>query len=133
MLVPATAIYAALLGIIGLTLVALVGRNRLRAEVSLYDGGDKQLGVAIRRHANFTEHVPLALTLLLIIELNGAPRALIHILGVALVIARMLHPFGLKYQFARYVPARGISTLATVLVTLVAIAVATWQVTFGGP
>ena len=129
--VPVTAIYAALLGVIVLTLQALVGRKRLESEVSLYDGGDKELGVAIRRHANFTEHVPLALILMVIIELNGAPRALIHALGVALVTARIVHPFGLKHDFAAFVPARGIPALATLLVTLVASVVAGCQATFG--
>ncbi len=131
MLVPATALYAALLGIIVLTLQALVGRQRLRSEVSLYDGGDKELAVAIRRHANFTEHVPLALILLVIIELNGAPRSLIHTLGVALVVARIVHPFGLKYDFAAFVPARGLGALATLLITLAAIVMATGQAIFG--
>lgn len=86
--VPVTALYASLLGIVGLTLMALVGRKRQAAEVSLYDGGDQELAVAIRRHANFTEHVPLALILLVVIELNGAPAWLLHVLGSALVIAR---------------------------------------------
>jgi hypothetical protein len=128
MLVPVTAIYAALLGLVVLTLQALVGRNRLRSEVSLYDGGDTKLGVAIRRHANFAEHVPLALILLVIIELNGAPRALLHTLGVVLIAARIAHPFGLKPEFAAFVPARGLGAVATLLVTLVAIVVAIWQV-----
>jgi uncharacterized membrane protein YecN with MAPEG domain len=77
---------------------------------------------------DFTEHVPLALILLVIIELNGAPRALLHTLGVVLIAARIAHPFGLKPEFAAFVPARGLGAVATLLVTLVAIVVAIWQV-----
>ncbi len=126
MLVPATALYAALLGLVTIVLQLLVGQSRLRTGISVYDGGDKQLAVAIRRHANFAEHVPLVLILLALIELNGAPKPWIHILGIALLACRIVHPFGLKYDVAR-VPARGIGAFGTLLVTLAAILVAGWQ------
>jgi uncharacterized membrane protein YecN with MAPEG domain len=79
--VPATALYAPILAVMALTLMQLVGRARLSAEVSIFDGGHAGLGVAIRRHANFTEHVPLALLLMALIELNGAASWLLHGLG----------------------------------------------------
>jgi hypothetical protein len=127
MLVPVTALYAALLGLVAIVLSFQVGRERIRAGVALYDGGDRPLGVAIRRHANFAEHVPFALLLLALIELNGAPRLLIHVLGLVLLASRIVHPFGLTYDAVR-VPARGIGTLGTLVVTLVAMGVAVWQV-----
>ncbi len=126
MLVPVTALYAALLGLIAIGLQALVGRERLRTGVSIYDGGDRLLAVAIRRHANFTEHVPLALILMAIIELNGASPTWLHALGIALVASRILHPVGLKYDDAQ-VPARGIGAVTTLHVTLAAIATAGGQ------
>ena len=54
-MLPITALYAALLAIIGIVLQQLVGQHRLRTQVSLYDGGDPQLAAAIRRHGNFAE------------------------------------------------------------------------------
>lgn len=125
--VPITALYAALLGIVTLVLQMLVGRERLETDVSLYDGGHESLAVAIRRHANFTEHVPFALLLLALIELNGAPAGWLHALGAALLVARIIHPFGLRFHESR-VPARFVGALATTLVTLLAIATALYQV-----
>jgi len=63
-MVSITAFYAGLLAILALVLGFQVGRMRLRTGISLYDGGDKALAVAVRRHANFIENVPLALLLM---------------------------------------------------------------------
>ena len=92
--VPITALYAALLGLVMIVLQLLVGRQRLDTDVSLYDGGHPALAVAIRRHANWAEHVPFALILLALIELNGASAVWLHGLGATLLVARIVHPFG---------------------------------------
>jgi uncharacterized membrane protein YecN with MAPEG domain len=124
--VPVTALYAALLALVAIVLSVLVGRERVRSGVSLYEGGDRALAVAIRRHANFTEHVPLALLLLAAIELNGAPPGLLHALGLVLLASRIVHPFGLSYENPRSA-ARALGALGTLVVTLAAIGVALWQ------
>ena len=129
--VPVTALYASMLALIAIVLMQLVGRERLSAEVSLYDGGQAGLGVAIRRHANFTEQVPLALLLLALIELNGASTWLLHGLGAALVAFRVVHPFGLDAA-VMLKPARAVGATGTVLVTLIAAGVAAWQGISGG-
>ncbi len=126
MLVPITALYAASLAFVGIFLQQLVGRERLRADVSLEAGGQAPLLVAIRRHANFSEHVPLALLLFALIELNGAPALLLHGLGVTLLVARVVHPFGLDADEMRR-PARLLGALGTLVVTIVAAGVAGWQ------
>ena len=119
MSVPITGLYAALLTFVAIWLTFGVGSLRGRTKISLYDGGNKQLAVAIRRHANFTEHVPLALILLALLELNRAPAGLLHGLGATLVLARVIHPFGLEYDEMRRAQ-RGIGAIATLLVSLVA-------------
>jgi uncharacterized membrane protein YecN with MAPEG domain len=124
--VPITALYAGLLAIIGLVLSFGVGRLRLRTGVSILDGGHADLALAIRRHANFTEHVPLALLLLAVIELNGAGAGLLHGLGAALTLARIAHPLGLHGQEIRR-PLRGIGAASTTLITLIAAGVAIRQ------
>jgi uncharacterized membrane protein YecN with MAPEG domain len=128
--VPVTALYAALLGLVTVALQLLVGRLRLDTDVSLHDGGHEALAVAIRRHANFAEHVPFALILLALIELNGAPAGWLHTLGGALLLARIVHPFGLRWDVAR-VPARFVGAFTTLVVTLAAIATALYQVLTG--
>ena len=126
MLVPVTALYAILLGLLSVVLLLGVGRGRLRTGVSLYDGGDAELAVAIRRHANFTEQVPLTLLLIAIVELNGAPQLWVHALGAALLVCRILHPFGLRFDQAK-VPLRFYGAFGTLLVTLAAIVMAASQ------
>jgi uncharacterized membrane protein YecN with MAPEG domain len=119
MSVPITALYAGLLGLVYVLLALPIGVLRFRTNVSLYDGGNQPLAVAIRRHANFFEWVPLALLLIAMLELNGASRLLVHGLGLALLLARILHPFGLDYAEMRK-PLRGLGAGVTTLVILIA-------------
>lgn len=93
--VAITGLYAGILGLFVIPLSAHVILNRYRAKIGLFDGGDPQLGKAIRIHGNFTEHVPLALILMLASELNGAEAEIMHALGVILVGARLFHVYGL--------------------------------------
>ena len=118
--VPITALYAALQGIVLLALLAPLGRLRGKTNVSLYDGGNPELAVAIRRHANWTEYVPFALLLMALLELNGASAGLLHGLGAALLAARIAHPFGLDPTVMRR-PLRGIGAGVSMLVILVAV------------
>jgi hypothetical protein len=117
--VPITALYAALQAIVSIVLVAPIGRLRTATNVSLGSGGNAALEVAIRRHANWTEYVPFTLLLIALLELNGASAGLLHGLGAGLLVARVLHPLGLKHDDMR-VPLRGIGAGGTLLVTLVA-------------
>lgn len=121
-----TGLYAGILGLLMLALMANVGRLRGQKDVALGNpGGDRDLLIADRRHMNFIENVPLALLLLAIIEANGAPHLWVHILGAVLVIARVIHPFGLKPETMASV-CRLIGAGGTMLVTLVASIMAIW-------
>ncbi len=117
--VPITGLYAALQAFIAIGLTLPIGPLRLKHNVSVMDGGHAALTVAIRRHANWTEHVPFALLLIALLELNGAGATTLHGLGLALVVARIAHPLGLNAQSPRH-PLRGIGAGGTLLVTVVA-------------
>lgn len=119
MIVPITALYAGLLSLVYVVIGIPIGVLRARTGVSIYDGGNKELAVAIRRHGNFFEYVPLALLLLACLELNGAGPGLLHGLGLTLLIARILHPLGLDYDQIRK-PLRGIGAVATQIVIVIA-------------
>jgi len=93
--VAITGLYAGILGLFVIPLSAHVIINRYRAKIGIFDGGDPQLGKAIRIHGNFTEHVPLALILMLVTELNGAEAEMMHAIGLILVGARLFHVYGL--------------------------------------
>ncbi|WP_323786487.1 MAPEG family protein [Thalassovita sp.] len=93
-----TAIYASLLGLLFITLSANVIRRRLKARVSVGDGGDHALIKAIRCQANCAEYAPIGLILLGISEIQGAPGWAVHLLGAALVVGRVLHAYGFGHQ-----------------------------------
>jgi uncharacterized membrane protein YecN with MAPEG domain len=118
--VPITALYAALQGILALALQVPIGRLRGQTKASIGDGGSPALAVAIRRHANWTEHVPFALLLLALLELNGASAALLHGLGAVLLVSRIAHPLGLDATVMSR-PLRFVGALGTLLVVVVAI------------
>jgi len=116
---PISGLYAALQALLAIALVMPVGQLRAKTNVSLGSGGNPALEVAIRRHANWTEHVPIALILIALLELNGGSSGLLHGLGASLLLARILHPLGLNHDNMK-VPLRGIGAFGTLLVTLVA-------------
>ena len=93
--VPITALYAGLLALLLLMLALRVIRLRWKLRVGLGDGGDRAMSRAIRIHGNATEHLPIALLLLLVAELNHANPTLLHGCGITLVVARVLHAVGL--------------------------------------
>ncbi len=90
------ALYAALLALLYLGLGLRVIRLRRRLKVAVGDGGQPELQRAVRVHANFAEYVPLALVLLLLAELQGAPAWLLHALGLALLVGRLIHARGVS-------------------------------------
>ena len=92
---PMTALYAGMMGIILVVLSAMVIRQRIRAKVDLFDGGDPQLGRAIRAQGNLIEYLPLALILMAVVEINGAPDLYLHIGGTFLLLVRLFHAYGL--------------------------------------
>jgi MAPEG family. len=89
-----TSIYASLAALLIVRLTLSVIKLRRKNRVSVGDGGNEGLQLAIRAHANAVEYIPIALMLLLTLELNGAPKILIHILGATLLIGRILHAIG---------------------------------------
>ncbi len=126
-MVITTSLYAALLALVAIFLGGAVGGLRGRKKIALGDGGDEEMIVANRRHMNFVENVPLALILLALIEINGAPAAWIHYMGAPLLVARVVHPFGLSTTTVAN-PARIFGAAVTALVMLAAAIALLWQV-----
>jgi uncharacterized membrane protein YecN with MAPEG domain len=92
-----TPIYAALLVILFLVLSIRVIRRRQGSKISLGDGGDAELERVIRGQANFAEYVPLALLLMLLLELSKFSIYVLHALGIILLVARLLHAYALSF------------------------------------
>jgi uncharacterized protein len=113
-----TAVYTAILGLLAALLTVNVIVNRVRAKVDIADGGVAALAQAIRAHANFAEHTPLALLLIGLVEAFGYRAAIVNGLAVVLLVARLLSAWGLnsslKQSFGRQSGA-GLTILVTVI------------------
>jgi len=90
-----TGLYAGLLALMLLGLLTAVIRRRLKYKVGLGDGGIKDLEQAIRAHGNFVEVVPYVLILMFLLEAQGVQPWFLHLYGITLVVARLLHAWGL--------------------------------------
>ena len=111
-----TALYAGLLALILVVLSVRVIRGRITGSVSLGDGGGV-LSTHIRAHGNFIEYVPIALILMGLLESRGTAGWVLHVLGIVLLVARILHPFGLTMKSPNF--ARATGATGTLLVVLV--------------
>jgi len=100
-----TPIYAGILAILFFVLSVRVVALR-RHGASLGDGGDVHLQRRIRGHGNFAEYVPLILVMMAMLELGRTSIYVLHGIGVALVVARLLHAYALsfteRFKFGRF-------------------------------
>ncbi len=117
-----TAVYAAILGLLGAILTINVIANRVRAGIDAGDGGVAKLAQALRAHGNFVEQAPLALILLGCAEISGARSMVVHILGVVLIAARLASATALNGSLGQS-PLRqfggGVSVLILIAASLV--------------
>lgn len=104
---PITLTAACVLGIAYAGLSLAVGRQRGRANISLGSGSDVSIPIgeehkaaplliAIRRHGQFAEYVPISILLLLLLELNHANRPALIGLAAMLVVSRTCMALGLS-------------------------------------
>jgi hypothetical protein len=119
MSVTISTIYAAILGLLFVPFTFYVGSYRVKHKILLLDGGDKELARRIRAQGNFVETVPLAVILIVLMELNGATAAWLHSLGSVLVVARVMHYLTIATNPANTVP-RALGMVGTLGVYLAA-------------
>lgn len=84
-------LYAAANALILTWLSFRIGGLRHSLKISIGDGGHPIMIRAMRGQANFTENVPMALILLVLMALLGTPVWVLHIFGIMLVLGRILH------------------------------------------
>ncbi len=119
-----TPIYIAILGLLFLPITARVALYRIRSRISLGTGDDPEMVRRMRGQANFIETVPMALFLLIGMEVLGASNAWLHALGLTLVLGRVAHYFGLIGMVPLAFRVIGIAaTLLTILLGSVWIAI----------
>ncbi len=122
-----TAFYAALGALLVVLLAFRVVRQRLHARVGVGVGSDPVLERRVRIHANAVENLPLALLLLLLLELLLFQPWLLHLFGAGLLLGRILHAWGLSTS-AGTSPSRFSGALLTWLIMVVMAMLLLWQV-----
>ena len=91
-----TLLYTSLITILAIFLAFRVGVTRGKTNTILGEGDTSELLQSIRSHGNLIEHAPLALMLLLLLEMQGIADWKLHLLGSSFFLFRILHAYGLS-------------------------------------
>jgi hypothetical protein len=91
-----TTLAAAVLTLLLVRLSFAVIRLRRSNQVAFGTGSHPELERAIRAQGNFAEYVPFGLILLGCLELNGAPKWLVAIPALTLIVGRLFHAKGIN-------------------------------------
>ncbi len=89
--VSLTLFFAACCALLQCALTVFVIIRRAQTGIDLMDGGDQKLLRRIRAHGNFSETAPMALLLMLLLEMNGLGSTWLIAFGVMLLLGRILH------------------------------------------
>ena len=95
MILPISLSIAAALALVNIWLAMRVVQLRLGTRTLIGTGGNAVLETRMRAQANLIEYAPFFLVLLALVELAGAPATRLWIVGVAFVLARIAHVFGM--------------------------------------
>ncbi|WP_376985865.1 MAPEG family protein [Bosea sp. R86505] len=118
-------VYAALLALLFVMLSLAVVRQRRSGRVAIGTAGDRGLERRVRVHGNFAEYTPLALLLLAMAEIRGAPGLLLHGLCLCLLLGRASHAWGVSHldEDLRFRVAGMVATFATLIAAALTILV----------
>jgi uncharacterized membrane protein YecN with MAPEG domain len=111
--IPFTLLYGGANAFLTALLGFNVSRMRGRDKVFLGDAPSADMTRAIRAHGNNAEWVPLAIVLLLLLELSGVSPTLLHAFGGGLLFARVAHAHGALAK----APNTVVGALLTYLIT----------------
>lgn len=115
-----SALYAVLGALLLMKFSFNVVRLRMQYRVAYGDGGFSELQSAIRIHGNAVEYIPVALVLLLFMEMNGAETWMVHICGIILIAGRLMHYYGFHHRLFRWRRARMSATRCALLLMVLA-------------
>jgi hypothetical protein len=90
-------------------------QRRRQTGIDLLDGGDRPLLLRIRAHGNLSETAPIALLLLVVLELQSADGLVVAGLGGMLLAGRILHAWALIWADSK--PARIVGMMLTTAAT----------------
>lgn len=90
---------AAMAALINLWLAIRCGKARIDGKVLHGDGGDVALQRHMRAQANYVEYTPIALLLILLLDLTDQDGWLLGLSALAYFAARILHPLGMQADY----------------------------------
>jgi len=123
MLLPITLTAAAACAFLHIWLSLRSSAVRMKANISLGDGGNPVMLQRMRAHANLVENAPFFLVLIAVLELSGAWQTLLWAAVVLFVIARIAHALGMDR------PAPNPFRIAGTMISLAVIgALAIWAI-----
>ncbi|APZ07011.1 MULTISPECIES: MAPEG family protein [Kosakonia] len=126
-----SALYAVLGALLLVKFASDVIRLRMQYRVSFGDGGFSELQNAMRIHGNAVEYIPVALILLLFMEMNGAQNWMVHLCGIMLIVGRLMHYYGLHHRLVywrRY--GMGATLCSLLLMVLANVWYMPWELVF---
>lgn len=116
-----TTLYAGLLAILYVGLSFYVIHGRYNYKIGLGNGGNPALARRVRVHGNFAEYVPFALFLLFLVDYTRTSPLIVHVLGIMLLAARLLHAFGLSRSEGISIGRFGGTVLTQVMIAACAV------------
>ena len=123
-ILPVTLTIAGAAALLNIWLALRTGRVRVSEKVSIGDGGSARLLARMRAHANYVEYTPFFLVLLGLIELARGTSPWLWGIGVASVLGRIAHAFGMDAQ------KPGTPRMIGIAVTMLALLIlAVWALT----
>ncbi|NIJ09017.1 hypothetical protein FHS31_002647 [Sphingomonas vulcanisoli] len=133
-MLPITLTMAAAAAIINIWLASRCVQVRMGAKIMTGDAGHPLMLCRMRAQANFAENAPFVLILLGLLEYAKGPQGWLWAVGIAFIVARVLHPIGMDQSLGgepRHVPLRAIGIMVTWAVQLILAAAAIWIVYTG--
>ena len=115
---PITLTIAAAAALVNLWLAIRIGRVRMAGKVLHGDGGNPLLMQRMRAQANFVEYTPFVLILIGLIEAARGTHGWLWAVGLAYILARISHAFGMDRTDTNPWRAMGFVVTALVLIGL---------------
>ena len=120
---PITLTIAAAAGLLHVWLAMRCSQVRIRAKISIGDGGNTLMETRMRSHANFAENMPIFLILLGLVEFAGGTQRWLWLAAIVFVLARIAHAFGMERPAPNPLRAGGMLLTLLLIVTLAVYAI----------
>ena len=95
MILPISLTIAGAAAILHIWLSTRVVRARLPHKINVGDGGNEAVMRRMRAHANYAENMPIFVILLALTELAGGNEWVLWGAGIAFILSRLAHGFGM--------------------------------------